>query len=487
MKPSSLRLRLILGGMAAILLALTVAGGGLVSLFKRHVARTVADDLELHLNQLLAALEVTPEGRIALANEPRDPRFATPLSGLYWQVSDDRGGVLRSRSLWDATLPVAPDAIAPGEEHLHVLKEFEFGEVLAAERSVMLTANGMKTPVRAVVAASLANVSKAASSFTRDLFVALAILGFVLTAATILQVSLGLRPLGALKRGVADVRAGRADHLDTEAPSEVRPLVEELNALIDAQKREIERSRGRAADLAHGLKTPLAALSADANRLREKGEKSIADDIEGVASAMGRHVDRELARARVRGGAVRGFAPSTPLEPLTASLVSTLRRTPNGESVIFETRIPPALAIPMDRQDLAEVLGNLLENAARHAKSRVLVSAEAGNGFALRVEDDGPGLAEAERQRVVERGVRLDERVGGAGLGLAIVQDVLEAYGWDLSLDSSPELGGLRAAISHDEPSLSAGALAGATARKRSRSISPSTAGQTGGGIRGPN
>jgi signal transduction histidine kinase len=444
-KPKSLRLRLILGGMAAILFALTVAGGGLVYLFKRHVARTVADELDLHLKQILAVIDVTPEGKIALAKEPRDPRFGTPLSGLYWQISDDRGQMLRSRSLWDAVLPVAADALATGEEHVHVLHKCDYGEALAAERSVVLTVNGSRTPVRVVVAASLASVSKAASSFTRDLIAALAILGLVLTAATVLQISLGLRPLGALKRGVSDIRAGRAGHLETNVPTEVRPLVEEVNALIDTQEREIERSRGRAADLAHGLKTPLAALTSDALRLREKGETVIAGDIESVAAAMGRHVDRELARARVRGGAVRGVARVTPLEPLAASLVNMLERTRDGERVEFEVRIPPAFSIPIDRQDLAEVLGNLIENAARHAASRVLVSAEAAPGFVIHVEDDGPGLDEAERLRAVKRGVRLDERQGGSGLGLAIVQDVLEAYGWGLSLDTSPELGGLRA------------------------------------------
>lgn len=450
MKASSLRLRLILGGMAAILLALTVAGGGLVHLFKRHAERTIADDLDLHLKQILATLDVTPEGRIALAKEPRDPRFETPLSGLYWQVSDDRGQILRSRSLWDATLPVAADAILPGEEHLHVLHRFTHGEVLAAERSVVLNVAGSRMPVRVVVAVSLANVSKAASSFTRDLIAALLILGLVLTAATIFQVSLGLRPLGALKRGVADIRAGRVSHLETEVPSEVRPLVEELNALIDTQERQIERSRGRAADLAHGLKTPLAALSADARRLREKGEKAIAGDIESVVSAMGRHVDRELARARARGSAVGGLPRSTPLAPLTASLVATLERTPRGERVAFESRIAPGVAIPIDRQDLAEILGNLLENAARHARSHVLVSLEVAHGYSIHVEDDGPGLDEAARHRVVKRGVRFDESESGAGLGLAIVQDVLEAYGWVLSLDRSPGLGGLRATISMD-------------------------------------
>lgn len=173
MKASSLRLRLILGGMAAILLALSIADAGLVHLFKRHVARTVADGLDLHLKQILAALDVSPDGRITLAKEPSDPRFATPLSGLYWQVSDDRQQTLRSRSLWDAALPIAADAISPGQEHLHVLPWQDHGKLLVAERSVALTINGTKTAVRVAVAASLESVSKAASSFTRDLFEAL--------------------------------------------------------------------------------------------------------------------------------------------------------------------------------------------------------------------------------------------------------------------------------------------------------------------------
>ncbi|ADP69918.1 integral membrane sensor signal transduction histidine kinase [Rhodomicrobium vannielii ATCC 17100] len=450
MTGSSLRLRLIVGGMAAILLALTVAGGGLVHLFERHVARTIADDLNLHLSQILAALDVNADGTLVLTRKPGDPRFEVPLSGLYWQVSNDRDQLLRSRSLWDATLPIAADAISPGEEHRHVLQGPGRDEVLAAERSVVLTVGDRKMPVRVAVAASLAGVSKASAAFTRDLAIALAILGAVLTGATILQVSLGLRPLDRLRRGVADIRAGRIVNLPTAVPSEVQPLVEEMNALIDSQVCEIERSRGRAADLAHGLKTPLAALSADARRLRGQGEKQIADDIEGVVAAMGRHVDRELARARVRGVGGRSVGRPTPLAPLLASLIATLGRTSEGARVVFETRQPPEFAIPMDRTDLAEVLGNLLENAARHASTRVLVSAAAdddGAGLWITVEDDGAGIAPELRDLVMERGIRLDERERGTGLGLAIVQDVLDAYGWRLLLDASSALGGLKATI----------------------------------------
>jgi signal transduction histidine kinase len=275
---------------------------------------------------------------------------------------------------------------------------------------------------------------------------ALGLLGLALAIATSIQVGLGLRPLDALRRGVAEVRSGQRKHLPVDVPTEVQPLVEEVNGLIDAQEREIERSRSRAADLAHGLKTPLAALSADAARLRERGAEDIAHGLEAVGEAMSRHVDRELARARARGTARQRGGVSTPLKPLVDSLIATLSRTPAAQRLEFETRIAGEPNLPLDRTDLAEVLGNLLENAVRHAGSRVRVSSTAAAGPAVAVEDDGPGIAPAERPRMLERGARLDQRGEGAGIGLAIVQDVLSAYRWQLVLTTS-ELGGLKAVV----------------------------------------
>ncbi len=263
----------------------------------------------------------------------------------------------------------------------------------------------------------------------------------------------GLRPLKALRAGVEAVRHGRAKTLDGAYPVEVTPLIGEVNDLLASQAREIERSRSRAADLAHGLKTPLAALAADATRLREHGEHGIAQDIEAVGEAMSRHVDRELARARVRGGygrAHRAATSSTALMPLVRSLIATLVRTPDGARVTFDADIAPNVRVPIDRTDLAEVLGNLLENAARHAANRVRVSAvPTWRNPSIIVEDDGPGIDPGQLPRILERGVRRDER-GGAGLGLAIVQDLLEAYGWQLTLAAS-KLGGLKVTIAPGE------------------------------------
>lgn len=441
----SLRLRLIAGGAAAILIALSVAGVALTILFERHVTRTIADDLEVSLKQLLAGIEVGADGRLAVARSPTDPRFAEPLSGLYWQVGDDHDQLLRSRSLWDDRLTVPIDQPGPGEVHHHDIAGPAGARLSIVERQVVLTVAGKPMPIRAAVAVDLARVTAAGRAFARDLVIALGILGVALAIATSVQVMLGLQPLRALRRGIADIRSGRSRMLPQAVPDEVLPLVEEVNALLDAQAREIERSRDRAADLAHGLKTPLAALAADAARLRERGEDKLARDIEAVVSAMSRHVDRELARARLRGAARRGESASVEIAPLVRSLVTIQSRTPAGRRIDFETRIADSVAGPFDRADLAEVLGNLLDNATRHAHARVRISAGiATHGLCVVIEDDGEGIDEAARATVLARGIRLDQRGEGAGLGLAIVQDVLDAYGWTLQLSRS-ELGGLKA------------------------------------------
>lgn len=445
MKWGSLRLRLIAGGIVAILVALTIAGVGLTVLFERHVTRTIADDLTIHLKQLLAGIDVDAQGHLVMNQPPTDPRFDEPLSGLYWQVSDDRGQLLRSRSLWDATLNLPRDELTDGEQHQHDIAGPGKARLLVAERRVLLTVGDRRVPVRVAVAVDLARVRIAAHHFAKDLTVALGLLGLVLAIATSIQVGLGLRPLAALRRGIGDIRAGRRQHLPAAVPAEVRSLVEEVNALLDAQEQEIERSRSRAADLAHGFKTPLAALAADAARLRERGEADIARDIEAVGEAMSRHVDRELARARVRGAARQRAGAATALAPLVQSLIATLSRTPAGARIWFQADIAEIMQVPLDRTDLAEVLGNLLENAARHAATRVRIVAAAG-GPSIAIEDDGPGIAPEQRQRMLERGARLDRRGDGAGLGLAIVQDVLAAYHWRLDLGPS-DLGGLKATI----------------------------------------
>jgi hypothetical protein len=205
----SLRLRLIAGGIVAILVALTIAGAGLTLLFERHVTRTIGDDLDVYLKQLVAGIDVDAQGQLVVNEAPADPRFADPLSGLYWQVSDDRGQSLRSRSLWDSALRLPQDESSPGELHHHIIPGPAKARLLVSERRVLLTVGERRVPVRVAVAADLARVSAAASSFAKDLAMALGVLGLVLAIATSIQVALGLRPLDALRRGVAGTPPGK--------------------------------------------------------------------------------------------------------------------------------------------------------------------------------------------------------------------------------------------------------------------------------------
>ena len=442
MTAGSLRLRLVAGGAAAIVVALIVAGIGLALLFERHVTRSLTNDLEVELRQAIGSLEIDVAGQPQLRRQPSDPRFSEPLSGLYWQISTAAGGMARSRSLWDATLPLPKDALAPGEVHHHRVVGPKNADLIAVERTVLVSMNNNSTPVRLVFAADTAGIAEARRAFVGDLVPALTLLGLVLGAATWIQIGLGLRPLERLRDRIAAVRQGRSARLEGPVPSEVEPLVDEINGLLAAQTLEVERARGHAADLAHGLKTSLVALAADARTLEEKGDREIAARIMEVGEAMRRHVDRELARARIRGSRGFGGVAPTPIRPLVEALISIQRRSIGARSLVFETVLSGEPSVNIDKTDLAEVLGNLIENAARHARSRVRIGCR--DDVLIYVEDDGRGVAEDDRSKALERGKRLDEKGDGTGLGLAIVQDVLDAYGRKLTLETS-DLGGLRA------------------------------------------
>ena len=214
----SLRFRLIAGGLAAILVALTLSGAGLVYLFERHVTRTIADDLNVVLKQVIAGVEPDGEGWVAIVNPPGDPRFAEPLSGLYWQISSPDADALRSRSLWDTELKLPQDAPLPGEARRHEMTGPAGQRVLAVERVILLTAAREPVPVRVVIAADLARVSRATKAFSFDLTAALTVLGLVLAIATVVPVLMGLQPLAALRRGVMDIRSGRTRHLPRKRP-----------------------------------------------------------------------------------------------------------------------------------------------------------------------------------------------------------------------------------------------------------------------------
>jgi signal transduction histidine kinase len=443
MNGGSLRLRLALAGAVAIAISLAVAGYGLTLLFERHVYRTLADSLDDYVREIEGGLEIDTSGTVSLPRGLADPLFDEPLSGLYWEVLGGARDV-RSRSLWDLDLNLPGDDLSEGQTHHHQVVGPDGTLLLVAERRVQVK-GGQKGSVRIVVASDLTPLKGARDAFATELAPSLGLLALFLGLATFVQLGLGLRPLKLLRDEVSAIASGRRRRLSDHAPLEVRPLVAEVNALLDARDAEIERARGRAADLAHGLKTPLAALAGDAYQIRELGHGEIADSIETVSEVMRRQVERELARARVRGKAQHS-TQTTPIAEVADALFRTLGRTQKGSALAFVNAAPAEATVPFDRSDLTEVLGNLLDNAVRYAASTVRVSCERGRtDWTISVEDDGPGIASKFKALARQRGGRLDLS-GSAGLGLAIVEDLLEAYGWCMNLDRS-SLGGLRVVI----------------------------------------
>lgn len=448
MKPArSLRFRLFALAALVLAAALLVTGFSLSTLFTRHLERRVGQELDTHLNQLVGGLRINPDGQIGLMREPVDPRFQAVFGGLYWQIDDlSAGHQLRSRSLWDTSLDVPGDTILPGQSHIHDLAGPQNAKLLAHETLVLLAAPGDDHQVRLAVAVDRAEISDLAAGFSQDLAPVLAILGGVLLLGFLLQIGEGLKPVHRVMAGVSAIRSGASRRLEAGGvPREVAPLVEEVNALLDAQDQAISRARDRAANLAHGLKTPLSALATDVERLRANGQTEIADDIAELGNRMRRHMQRELARARLRHGRSQ---VRTQLAPIVDGIFRALKRTPAGEDIELHNTVEASLVVAVDPDDLNELIGNLAENAVRFARSRVTLATEfTGDTVVIRIGDDGPGLDPAGLASAMKPGQRLDQSELGAGLGLAIAGDIVESFGGRLDLGTSA-LGGLEAQIS---------------------------------------
>lgn len=438
MRPGSLRLRLLAGAAIFILAALALSAGALTYLFERHVERWINAELANYIDRTIAGIENSADGRLTVARAPGDPRFQRPLSGLYWQVNiEPEGPVMRSRSLWDFEIALPQEVEVGDEIHEYELPGPDHQRLHLVQRRIELPPRlGGKT-ARVAAAIDDGAINAASRGFAGALVPLLAVLAMLLTAAAFAQVSIGLRPLAAIRARLAAIASGEQRRLGADFPDEVVPLAREIDNLLDARERQLAKARARAADLAHGLKTPLQLLSSDAERLQAKGEHDIAGEIEDVAAAMRRHVERELARAR--SGATADNV-SANVAAVAQRVMRVMERTPEGERLAWTLDVPPGLLARIDPEDLTEALGNLTENAARHAVRAVAVQARADRGnIALEVSDDGPGIPPERAQEALRRGGRLDSS-GSAGLGLAIVGDIAEAWGGTLTI-AAPDQG----------------------------------------------
>ena len=443
MKSRSLRLRLLILSAGTVVIALLIAGLAITTIFANHVERNLESQLAAQMTRLTALAHVA-EPVPSLTAPMADPRFDVPAGGLYWQIADEKGVVLsRSRSLWDATIAL-PATVTDAGSLARVSDPAGMPALALTRRLVFEMDDG--SPARTLlltIAERTDGIDAANAAFRDDLALALSILAVALMLAAAVQIQLGLRPLDEVQRGIATIRSGGSPHLSNDYPAEVMPLVSEVNELLDLQERSIGFARSRAADLAHGLKTSLTLLNGEAEAMRRAGEGDMADRVEAIAGDMLATVDHQLRLSRLRHRA-RLERQSTPLAQAALRIVETLRRTPAGAALDWQVDLPETMSFALDRMDLMELLGVLLENAGKWAGSRVVVSAE---GAVLRIEDDGPGVADAALATLGERGVRADQTLPGTGLGLAIAREIVAINGGSLNFGRSA-LGGLRVEVS---------------------------------------
>ncbi|MFO1151907.1 MAG: HAMP domain-containing sensor histidine kinase [Alsobacter sp.] len=444
----SIRARLMALAVGGILATLGIAGVTLTFVFRNHMETRAAQELNLRLLEVVAALaDDDGDGRLGV-RPLGDPRYDQPYSGLYWQVWEEGAPILRSRSLWDREIPIDPEGpVASGQLRYGPNKS----RLFAADREVTLENTDKPHRVIVSMAVDYREIERAWRAFTGEVSRVLLLIGAVLAVWAWLQTSLGISPLRRLQEEIELVRHGRARRISRAVPAEVDGVVTELNDLLDHQEQAGAKARERAGALAHGLKTPLTVLMGQVRKLEDAGQHDSAAVLREQLGSMKDHIDRELARARISGPAAPGLV-QTDVESLVERITQLMRHMPRGEEIAWSVDMPPGLAIMADGSDLGEILGNLLDNARKWAKGRVRVTGRLIEGrIVTAVEDDGPGIPSAERDRVMLPGERAvsgaeAQRVEGSGLGLSIVSRILGEYETTLVLEQSP-WGGCRASF----------------------------------------
>ena len=435
----SLRWRLLAGTLAWVGLTLAVAGWGLSALFRDHITQQWQAQLALQLDQLSGAVDWA-DGQLTVGAMP-ETRFAQPLSGWYWQVDRlgqaPQAGVARSRSLWDEVLAL-PAVAAQGDALLH-LRDAQGHALLGVTRALQLPEDDAPL-LRLTVAADENLIAEPMARFARLLWAALAVLALGLLLAVWLQLRLALAPLAQLRAQLMRVRAGEVAQLQGRFVQEVMPLVDEFNHVLGENADMVQRARAQAGNLAHAVNTPLTIL---ANAAAQQ-DTALARLVREQAESAHRQIDWHLARARA-AAAVRATGLATPvLAPLTA-LLRTMARLHADRCVAFTLAADAQEGrFRGEAQDLYEMLGNLIDNAGKWARSQVLVDVHPEGGMLVfTIDDDGPGIPEAEREAMFARGVQHSDTHGGAGLGLDIVRTLAQTYGGSVEAQAAP-LGGLR-------------------------------------------
>ncbi|MCJ2179413.1 sensor histidine kinase [Novosphingobium album (ex Hu et al. 2023)] len=426
---------LIAAGWISVLLL--VGGLALDHTLTGLVTRNFDEQLGYMLTGMIGSAEIGIDGDVLFIRPLGDQRFMEPNSGLYWQIRGEGHEDYPSRSLWDRSLDVPEDHF-DAQPHVYDSDQFAGEPLRVMERSIILP--GSNTKWMFTVAASRKDLNQQIKTIRSILVYSFVALGFGLLLMAGMQTWYGLFPLRHVRRAIQKLRTTGAARVTEPLPQEVEPLVEELNALLAHTERQAEEARTHAGNLAHALKTPLTVLMNAATARAP----NLSDTVIREAAVMRRQVDHHLARARAVGRRAAGMSRADVWPSLEAVLRAVERLY---EDTRFDLDGNHAAVVALEKQDLEELLGNLIENAAKYGGGSVFVTVDAGDKAGrcceIWIEDDGMGIPEAERVRIFDRGARLDTGKPGTGLGLAIVRDVVEIYGGTVELAESEDLGGL--------------------------------------------
>jgi len=453
MRANSLALRLFVSATAWTVVILLVTGFVLSSLYRDAVERSFDRRLNVFLRTLVAEVAAPDDSSERTPQSLGEPQFDLPLSGWYWQLTRlnaARPEERSSRSLWDSGLPHLADmgvaATDDGTRRAYVPGP-EDQRLRLIERTVDLGEDGRYL---VAVAGDSQEIDDETHSFDRAIAATFAILAAVLLLTTMFQVRFGLAPLKRISESLAAIRAGTAERLAGRFPVEIEPLARETNALIDANREIVERARTHVGNLAHALKTPLSVMM---NEAAARPDDPLAAKVGEQIVIMRDQVTRHLERARIAARATV-VGSVTEVAPVVTALTRTMEKIYHPRGIAIDLDAPEGVRFRGERQDIEEMLGNLVDNACKWAQARVSieVTQERRQDDPIKVivrvvvDDDGPGLSPADRDQVARRGQRLDETKPGSGLGLSIVLELASLYGGNLTLSTAP-IGGLRAEL----------------------------------------
>jgi signal transduction histidine kinase len=452
MRANSLAVRLFLWATVWTVVILIVTGIALSTLYRHAVERAFDRRLDVYLRTLVADVASPEDSGDKFPQSIGEPLFELPLSGWYWQVTrlDTKASeVHSSRSLWDSNLPRLPPARSTGESESRqgYARGPEDQDLRLVERNIDLGADGR---FLVAVAGDASEIDEETHSFNRTIVITFTGLTMALLLTTALQVRFGLAPLTRISESLAAIRSGRAERLQGEFPVEIAPLARETNALIEANREIVDRARTHVGNLAHALKTPLSVI---VNEAATRGSDAFAHKVLEQADIMRDQVARQLERARLVARTTH-IGTLVEVPPIVTALARTMEKLHRDREIAIDVDVPEHARFHGEQQDLEEMVGNLVDNGCKWARSRVAIevvadqSATSGDKGKVRiiVDDDGPGLSPAQRVQVALRGRRLDETKPGSGLGLSIVVELAGLYGGVLTLGTAP-IGGLRAEL----------------------------------------